>query len=148
MRRAVVSSVFFVLAVATCSWNIVGVRPEALAGRYFASRASGDLDETLSLYGRQFYRATPRSDWSETLTWVESELGTPEDHSLSGWHVWLGLGPAGPGTYVTLRYDVQYSKHPGQETLLVFTPAWAWPTRVVQHTVDAPAFQPEQAESE
>ena len=133
-----------VLSIVACSLGSIVARPdgEALAEKYFASRVTLDLDETLSLYGDLFFEVTPRSQWSNRLAMIESKLGKPQKHSLSSWDVFVGSRGAGPGTYVTLIYDVVYSNYPAQETFRTFTPAWGWPTTIVGHHVDSPAFLP------
>ncbi len=140
MRLYGILGSLLVVSFLTC--GVVSARPEAeaLADVYFTARSEGDLDRTLSLYSDLFFEATPRSEWTDSLLMLEHKLGRPSSHEQREWNVYVGSGPAGTGTYVTLNYDVQYAKYPAQERFRFFTSIMGGPTEIIFHHVDSPGL--------
>ena len=137
MRLYGILGSLLVVSFLTC--GVVSARPEAeaLADVSFSARSEGDLDLALSLYSDLFFEATPRSEWTDSLLMLEHRLGKPSRHEPTEWNVYVGSGPAGTGTYVTLDYDVQYAKYPAQETFRFFTSIMGGPTEIIFHHLDS-----------
>lgn len=135
-----VTAALVLIAAAFGSCNMIDARPEAesLAEKYFTSRITGDLEKTLSLYGDDFFENTPRSQWIEVLDEVRLKMGIPLDPSLTGWNIWVGSGSAGAGTYVTLEYEVRYSRYMVYETLVFFSPPLVGSPRILNHSLHCP----------
>jgi hypothetical protein len=136
--RLIIAALVLIACFGSC--NMIDARPEAesLADKYFTSRITGNLEETLSLYGDAFFKETPRSQWIGILDAINRQLGVPLDHSLISWKIWVGHGSAGAGTYVDLDYDVNYSRYPAYETLVFFTPLLGGSPRIFSHSLDCP----------
>ncbi len=140
MRLFVISSLVVLAAAWICFDTDPMPEAETLAAEYFSSRATGDLDWTLSLYGDKFFQEVPRSDWSETLTMVDQTLGRPAGHTLYQWNTHWGVYLTGAGYYVTLEYEVDYLNHPAREKLTIYRPFFFGRSRIIGHFVNSPAF--------
>ena len=136
--RLIIAALVLIASFGSC--NMIDARPEAesLADKYFTSRITGDLEKTLSLYGDAFFKETPRSQWIESLAKIKRKMGIPLDPSLTGWNVWMGLGSAGAGTYVTLEYEVRYSRYMVYETLVFFSRPLGGSPRILSHSLHCP----------
>lgn len=96
---------------------------EAIAEKYFASASKGDVDQMLSLYDDDFYKASPRTQWSAAYDSIRRKLGRPIAHRLQSWQVSGLAATHRSGQAVTLIYDVDYERATGVEMLLVFFPS-------------------------
>lgn len=81
-----------------------------------------DIDEALTFYSPQFFQQTSKEEWKSLLQRLSEKLGKLESYKLLTWHVTKQVHTSGSGTYLTLQYEVQYSKYPATETLTVFKP--------------------------
>ncbi len=140
-RLAMAGTLLVVLVPLVWGCNVVVIKPvaEDLVSRHFASRVPGALAETLSLYGDEFFELMPEAEWSVLIKLMELRLGAVEHYSPTGWHVYVGMGSAGTGTYTTLDYEVLYEHSPAEETFLVFRPPFG-PSRILGHVVTSEAL--------
>jgi hypothetical protein len=111
------------LAVVAASCGLSEDRAEAerLADHYFDVVAGPDTAATLSLYSPQFFEASPRDEWANTLRQLRIRCGPPISHTLKSWAVNNRAG-TNAGSNVTLVYDVAYAQCHMSETISTFRP--------------------------
>jgi len=112
-----------------------------LAGHYDAVRQR-DTEGILSMYGEQFFAATPREVWREKLSAVERELGPMQSFELRGWN----LEALPNGDAYTFVYRVRYARQEAEEKLTVHQPPGGGALRIVGHLIhyDDPEDEPSQ----
>ena len=106
------------VAVSACGFRAARQDAETLAATYFQAAQAKDLDKIMGLYWPNFFQATTRDDWKQTLLGVWDKLGVPGDFELQGWRAETGV--TGGGTHIELVYSLTYEKYPAVETLTIF----------------------------
>lgn len=127
-------------AVLALGCNVVEAKreAEALADANFAARAAGETETALAMYDEL---VGTRAQWAGVLGQVQARLGRPGERSLVRIHMEWGDQGAGPGRYTTLDYEVQYTRHPAEERIVVYAPSESGPTRIVGHHLTSPGLE-------
>jgi hypothetical protein len=111
------------LLCSACGISETRQKGEVIGEMYFVSASRGDVDQLLSLYDDDFYKASSRTQWSAAYDRIRTKLGRPIAHRLEAWQVNSVASTNGSGQAVTLLYDVDYERATGTEMLLVFFPS-------------------------
>ena len=111
---------------------------EALADANFSARAAGETETALAMYDEI---VGTRAQWADVLGQVQTRLGRPGERSLVGFHMEWGDQGAGPGRYTTLDYQVEYTRYPAEERIVVYTPSAGGPIRIVGHHLNSPGLE-------
>jgi hypothetical protein len=111
------------LLCSACGISETWQKGEVIGEMYFVSASRGDVDQLLSLYDDDFYKASSRTQWSAAYDRIRTKLGRPIAHRLQAWQVNSVASTNGSGQAVTLLYDVDYERATGTEMLLVFFPS-------------------------
>jgi hypothetical protein len=111
------------LLCSACGISETREKGEVIGEMYFVSASRGDVDQILSLYDDDFYKASSRTQWSAAYDRIRTKLGRPIAHRLEAWQVNSVASTNGSGQAVTLLYDVDYERATGTEMLLVFFPS-------------------------
>jgi hypothetical protein len=111
------------LLCTACGISETRKKGELIGEMYFVSASKGDVDQLLSLYDDDFYKASSRTQWSAAYDRIRTRLGRPIGHRLQAWQVNSVASTNSSGQAVTLVYDVDYERATGTEMLLVFFPS-------------------------
>jgi len=91
-----------------------------MAEQYFTASSNGRVDDVLRFYDPDFYRATPREQWRDTLVALQARLGRSKSHTATGWNAFRPFG--GNSFAVRLTYQVEYEHGSGIETVVIKVP--------------------------
>lgn len=138
MRRLGVAIGLAALVVSGCGLGQEKGKAEEVASGYFERVKQKDFEGALDFYSPKFYQATPREKWLELLGKFNGKLGDLKQYKLVGWNFkkWAGSGGTS-GTYWQLQYQTTYSKHPAQETLMVFKPLRGGEFKIIAHNINS-----------
>jgi hypothetical protein len=128
------------LLCAACGISETHQKGEVIGEMYFVSASKGDVDQILSLYDDDFYKASSRTQWSAAYDRIRTKLGRPIAHRLQAWQVNSVAATDGSGQAVTLVYDVNYERATGTEMLLVFFPSGSESGGIRGHHFDSAAL--------
>ncbi len=113
---------------------------EHIVERYYKLIGEGNINAVLSLYSNRFFENTPEEKWTNMLTNVREKLGALETFHLVSWHVKDAASSEIIGTYVSLLYEVQYSKYKATEEFTMVRPAGKSEFKIIGHTINSEGF--------
>jgi len=96
---------------------------------------SRDFDKALTYYSSDFFETTSREDWSQALNGINKKLGDLEKYKLTNWQGRKSAGSKGNGSWVTLTYEVTYSKYTAKETFYLYKPLVGGQFEIDNHEV-------------
>lgn len=141
MRRALVRASVLALAALAGGCGLSRDRAEAqrVADAYFEAVRAGDLERATRLFSPDFFRQTPRERWLTGMGNLRGKLADLQGHELVNRNIRKRVGTGG-GTYCQLQYQVTYSRHPAQETLLLVRPTGGQSFRITGHHIVSEAL--------
>jgi len=141
MRKALVWASALALAALAGGCGLGRDRAEAeqAADAYFEAVRAGDLERATRLFSPDFFRQTPLDRWLTGMGSLRGKLGDLQGHQLVNWNIHKRVG-AGGGAYCQLQYQVTYSRHPAQETLLLVRPTGGQSFRISGHHIVSEAL--------
>jgi hypothetical protein len=106
----------------------------AVADRFYHALSQSNIEAATAFYDADFAEKDGR-DAVDKLKMAVTRLGKYRSRALADWRAFTGDGPAGSGTYITLVYNVRYSRNEIMEEL-VFKDISGKGPKIIRHTID------------
>ena len=119
MKRIVLA--IFVIWLVGCSPSAtIDALPDAkkVAEQFFEKYKAEQYEALDSLYGDEFWQATPKDIWHRILPNVQDEMGSIKQCELQNWHQTTSASTSGSGNIVQLQYACKHEKY---DSIFAFT---------------------------
>ncbi len=137
MKWQAMALVMAAVVVSGCGVSEEKRQAEEVASGCFECVKQKDFEGAAAYYSPKFYQATSREKWVEMLGNINGKLGDLREYKLVGWNFKKFAGVVGSGSYWQLQYQTTYTKHPAQETLVIFRPFGGGEFKIISHNINS-----------